>query len=86
MRLPPMSTISLPTEQRWEVDAMGRTSVFSAFSLSLLLYFQCRSGYHSEETETDREEPPLTAGYHQSICDNHTRGDISSQRGTESTM
>ena len=31
MRLPPMSTLSLPTELRREVDATGRTSVFSAF-------------------------------------------------------
>ena len=48
--------------------------------------FQCRSGYHREETEIDWEEPPLTTGYHQHICDNHTRGDISSQRGAESTV
>ena len=86
-----MSTLSLPTELRREVDAMGGTSVFSAFSLSLLLYiqptdFQCRSGYHREVTEIDREEPPLTTGYHQRICDNHTRGDILSQRRAESTM
>ena len=40
MRMPPMSTISLPTELRRKVDATGRTSVFSAFSLSLLLYIQ----------------------------------------------
>ena len=33
-----------------------------------------------------RWDPPLTTGYHQRICDNHTRGDISSQRGAESTM
>ena len=33
MRLPPMSTLSPPTELRHEVEAMGRTSVFSAFSL-----------------------------------------------------
>ena len=38
MRLPPMSKLSLPTELR--LDATGRTSVFSAFSLSLLLYIQ----------------------------------------------
>ena len=91
MRLPLMSTLSLPAELRREVDAMGRTSVFSAFSLSLLLYiqptdFQRRSGYHREAAEIDREGPPLTTGYHQRICDNHTsRGDISSQRGAEST-
>ena len=35
-----MSTLSLPIELRREVDATGRTSVFSAFSLSLLLYIQ----------------------------------------------
>ena len=40
VRLPPMSTLSLPTELRREVDATGRTSVFSAFSVSLLLYIQ----------------------------------------------
>ena len=40
MCLPPMFTLSLPTELRREVDATGRTSVFSAFSLSLLLYIQ----------------------------------------------
>ena len=34
MRLPPMSTLSLPTELRREVDATGRTSVFSAFENS----------------------------------------------------
>ena len=62
MRLPLMSTLSLPAELRREVDAMGRTSVFSAFSLSLLLYiqptdFQRRSGYHREAAEIDREGP-----------------------------
>ena len=30
---------------------------------SSLQDFQCRSGYHREETETDREEPLLTTGY-----------------------
>ena len=34
IRLPPMSALSLPTELRREVDATGRTSAFSAFSLS----------------------------------------------------
>ena len=33
MHLPPMTTLSLPTKLRREVEAMGRTSVFSAFSL-----------------------------------------------------
>ena len=37
MRLPPVSTLSLPTELRLEVDATGRTSVFSAFSLTELV-------------------------------------------------
>ena len=87
MRLPPMSTLSLPTELRREVDATGRTSVFSAFSLGLLLFIksttetQGRSGYHREETEIDGEEPPLTTGYHQRICDNHSWQHIKSERG-----
>ena len=36
--LPPVSSLSLPAKLRWEEEAMGRTSVFSVFSLSLLLY------------------------------------------------
>ena len=40
MHLPPMSALSLPTELRQEVEATGSTSVFSAFSLNLLLYIQ----------------------------------------------
>ena len=88
MRLPPMSTLSLPTELRWEVDAMGRTLhlVWACCYTPSLQDFQCRSGYHREETETDQEEPPLTNAYHQHICGNPTHGNISSHRGAESTM
>ena len=60
--------------------------VWACCCTSSLQDFQCGSGYHREETEIDWEEPPLTTGYHQRICDNHTRGDISSQRVAESTM
>ena len=61
--LPPMSALSLLTELRWE------TSVFSTFSLSLLLYIQptrlsMQVWISQRKTETDREEYPLTTGYH----------------------
>ena len=88
MRSPPVSALSLPTEIRREVEATGRTSGFSAFGLSLLLSTRLSvQVWISERRDWNWwEEPPLTTGYHQRICDNHTHGHIASQRVAESTI
>ena len=70
----------------WKNFGVSVHLVWACCCTSSLQDCQCRSGYHREETEIDREEPPLTTGYHQRICDNHTHGDISSQRGAGNTM